>query len=55
MGDGPATSVVDRNCCVHGHDNLFIADASVHVTNGGFNPFLTAMALAFRTAALMLG
>ena len=53
MGNDPATSVVDRNCRVHGHDNLFIADASVHVTNGGFNPFLTAMALAFRTAEKM--
>lgn len=51
MGDDPATSVVDRNCRVHGHDNLYIADGSVHVTNGGFNPVLTIMALAFRTAA----
>jgi choline dehydrogenase-like flavoprotein len=29
---------------------LCIADGSVHVTNGGFNPVLTIMALAFRTA-----
>ena len=50
MGDDPATSVVDRNCKVHGVDNLFIADGSVHVTNGGFNPFLTIMANAHRTA-----
>jgi len=35
---------------VHGHDNLFVADGSLHVTNGGFNPVLTIMALAFRTA-----
>jgi choline dehydrogenase-like flavoprotein len=35
---------------VHGHDNLFIADSSVHVTNGGFNPVLTIMALSFRAA-----
>lgn len=54
MGDDPAKSVVDRNGRVHGHDNLFVADTSVHVTNGGFNPFLTAMALAFRTSAGML-
>jgi choline dehydrogenase-like flavoprotein len=26
-------------------------DASVHVTNGGFNPVLTIFALAFRTGA----
>lgn len=50
MGDDPATSVVDRNCRVHGHDNLYIADGSVHVTNGGFNPVLTILALAFRTS-----
>jgi choline dehydrogenase-like flavoprotein len=51
MGDDPQTSVVDRWCKVHGHDNLFIADSSVHTTNGGFNPVLTIMALAFRTAS----
>ena len=50
MGDDPRISVVDRWGRVHGHDNLFVADASVHVTNGGFNPVLTIMALAFRTA-----
>jgi choline dehydrogenase-like flavoprotein len=50
MGDDPQTSVVDSWCKVHTHDNLFIADGSVHVTNGGFNPVLTIMALAWRTA-----
>ncbi len=50
MGHDPATSVVDAACRVHGHANLYVADASVHVTNGGFNPVLTVMALAFRTA-----
>jgi choline dehydrogenase-like flavoprotein len=50
MGDDPRTSVVDAHCRVHGHDNLFIADGSPHVTNGGFNPVLTILALAYRTA-----
>ena len=50
MGHDPQTSVVDSNCRVHGHTNLFLGDGSVHVTNGGFNPFLTISALAFRTA-----
>jgi choline dehydrogenase-like flavoprotein len=50
MGDDPASSVVDRWGRVHGQQNLYIADASVHVTNGGFNPVLTVLALAFRTA-----
>lgn len=50
MGDDPATSVVDPWGRVHGHDNLYVVDASIHVTNGGFNPALTIMALAFRNA-----
>ena len=50
MGDDPATSVSDRWGRVHGHDNLWVMDGSVHVTNGGFNPVLTLSALAFRAA-----
>jgi choline dehydrogenase-like flavoprotein len=50
MGDDPRTSVTDAWGRVHGHDNLIITDASLHVTNGGFNPVLTIMALAFRGA-----
>ena len=50
MGEDPRRSVVDPWCRLHGHDNLYIADGSVHVTNGGFNPVLTIMTLAFRTA-----
>lgn len=48
MGSDPATSVTDPFGRVHGHDNLFVMDGSLHVTNGGFNPVLTIMALAFR-------
>ena len=48
MGNDPRTSVVDRNCRVHDVENLFVADGSVHVTNGGFNPVLTIMANAYR-------
>jgi choline dehydrogenase-like flavoprotein len=51
MGDDPATSVVDRHGRVHGMENCYVADTSVHVTNGGFNPFLTAMAMAYRTVS----
>jgi choline dehydrogenase-like flavoprotein len=50
MGHDPATSVVDPSGRVHGHDNLYVIDASVHVTNGGMNPVLTIMALALRNA-----
>jgi choline dehydrogenase-like flavoprotein len=48
MGNDPRTSVVDRNCRVHDVENVFVADGSVHVTNGGFNPVLTIMANAYR-------
>jgi choline dehydrogenase-like flavoprotein len=51
MGVDPHTSVTDPWGRVHGFENLFVADGSLHVTNGGFNPVLTIMALAFRTAA----
>ncbi len=50
MGDDPATSVTDRWGRVHGHPNLWVMDGSVHVTNGGLNPVLTILALAFRNA-----
>jgi choline dehydrogenase-like flavoprotein len=50
MGNDPQTSVVDPFGRVHGHENLFVIDSSVHVTNGGYNPVLTIMALAFRAA-----
>jgi choline dehydrogenase-like flavoprotein len=57
MGTEPENSVTDRWGRVWGHDNLFVSDGSLHPTNGGFNPVLTIMALAFRngdhvTAAL---
>jgi choline dehydrogenase-like flavoprotein len=51
MGNDPRTSVTDPYGRVWGHDNLFIADGSVHPTNGGYNPVLTIMALAFRAAS----
>ena len=40
--------VTDKFGRVWGHDNLFVADGSLHVTNGGFNPVLTIMALGLR-------
>jgi choline dehydrogenase-like flavoprotein len=50
MGDNPSTSVTDPLGRVHGYDNLWVSDGSVHVTNGGVNPVLTILALSFRTA-----
>jgi choline dehydrogenase-like flavoprotein len=47
MGNDPQGSVVNRNCQLHDVDNVFVIDSSVHVTNGGFNPALTIMAIAY--------
>jgi choline dehydrogenase-like flavoprotein len=47
MGDDPKASVTNRYGQVHEIDNLFISDASLHVTNSGFNPVLTIMALGY--------
>ena len=48
MGNDPKTSVTDKYGRIHAVPNLFVADASLHVTNGGFNPALTIMANGFR-------
>jgi choline dehydrogenase-like flavoprotein len=50
MGDSPASSVVDSFGRVHEVEGLVIADGSVFVSSGGFNPTLTIMALALRAA-----
>ena len=50
MGTDPTNSVTDSFGRVWGHDNLFVSDSSLHPTNGGFNPVLTIMAMAFRNA-----
>ena len=50
MGTDPATSVTDSWGLVWGHENLHIVDASLHVTNGGVNPVLTILALAYRVS-----
>ena len=47
MGNDPQSSVVNRTCQLHDVDNVFVIDSSVHVTNGGFNPALTIMAIAY--------
>lgn len=50
MGDDPQQSVVNRFGQVHDIDNLFVADGSVFVTGGGFNPVLTIMAIGYYVA-----
>jgi len=54
MGNDPRGSVVNRNCQLHDVDNIFVIDGSVHVTNGGFNPVLTIMAVAYYASASLV-
>lgn len=48
MGADPATSATAPDGHLWGHENLFVADGSVHVTNGGVNPVLTILANSLR-------
>jgi choline dehydrogenase-like flavoprotein len=50
MGTDPPESVTDPWGRVWGHDGVTVADGSLHVTNGGVNPVLTILALAWRVA-----
>jgi len=54
MGNDPKSSVVDASCRVHDVENVYVIDASVHVTNGGFNPVLTILANAYRASERLL-
>jgi choline dehydrogenase-like flavoprotein len=51
MAETPEAGATDPNGRVWGTERIYLADASLHVTNGGANPSLTIMALAWRTAA----
>jgi len=48
MGDDPTTSIVDRDCRVHGMRNLYVGGSSVFATSGQCNPTTTIVALAAR-------
>ena len=45
-----STTVTTQYGKLHSVDNVFVIDGSLHVTNGGFNPSLTILALAFRSS-----
>ena len=51
MSRDPRSGVVDRDCRVHGLDNLYLAGSSVFPTAGHANPTPTIVALALRLAA----
>jgi len=54
MGDDPGQSVCDRWGKLHGVDNLYCADGGVFATGSGYNPTLTIIALALRTAGAIV-
>jgi choline dehydrogenase-like flavoprotein len=47
MGNDPKTSVTNKYGQLHEIDNIFIADGSLHVNNGGYNPALTILTLGY--------
>jgi choline dehydrogenase-like flavoprotein len=50
MSNDPKTGVVDKNCKVHGIQNLYVTGSSCFTTGGAVNPTLTLTALALRLA-----
>jgi len=54
MGEDPASSATGPDGRVHGARRVYVADASLHPTNGSVNPTLTIMANSFRVADRIL-
>jgi choline dehydrogenase-like flavoprotein len=48
MSDTPSSGVVDKDCRVHGIENLYVNGSSVMPTSGAANPTFTIIALAIR-------
>lgn len=48
MSYDPKHGVVDKNCCMHGLDNLFVGGSSVFASSGVSNPTYTIVQLALR-------
>jgi gluconate 2-dehydrogenase alpha chain len=55
MGTDPATSVTRADGRFHDVDNLYCCDSSVFPTGGGWNPTITLIAVALRTAHGIVG
>jgi choline dehydrogenase-like flavoprotein len=50
MSDDPRQGVVNKNCRIHGMDNLYVGGCSAFATGGHANPTYTIAQLAFRLA-----
>jgi choline dehydrogenase-like flavoprotein len=53
MAEDPRLGVVDKDCRVHGLENLYMAGSSVFPTGGFTNPTLTIVELALRLAQFL--
>ncbi|MDF1736141.1 MAG: GMC family oxidoreductase [Minwuia sp.] len=53
MGSSPSSGVVDRNCKVFGHDNLFICGSSVFPRGGYANPTYSIVEITLHVANQM--
>jgi choline dehydrogenase-like flavoprotein len=54
FGTGPQHAVLDRDCRLFGHPNVFVVDGSFFPTSLGVGPALTIMANALRVAAVVI-
>jgi choline dehydrogenase-like flavoprotein len=50
MSNDPLSGVINRNCRIHGIDNLYIAGSSIFPTSSHANPTLMIVAMALRLA-----
>jgi choline dehydrogenase-like flavoprotein len=55
MSPDAAEGVVDRDCRVHGLDNVYVAGSSVFPTGGAANPTFTIVALTHRLGDHLVG
>jgi choline dehydrogenase-like flavoprotein len=54
MSDNPNNGVVDKNCKVHGQENLYILGSSIFPTGGYTNPTLPIIQFALRLSEHLL-
>ena len=54
FGTDPNTSVLNKDCCLHDHQNVFVVDGGFMPNALGVSPALTIMANALRVADTIL-
>ena len=55
FGTDPTHAVLDADCRMFGHDNLFVVDGSFFPSSAAVNPALTIMANALRVGDHLIG